>query len=104
MLNSEFTNDAGEEKVHLNIGLPIDEIKNLTAEGLNEIFENVLAPTVANGMDISNLKIGNGKKMCIRDRGIAYVEADSASKLLGFSWQDTTEAIVIRRNAYGRCV
>lgn len=33
--------------------------------------------------------------------GAAYVEADAAAKLLGFTWRETAEAVVLRRNAYG---
>lgn len=33
--------------------------------------------------------------------GVPYVEADAASKLLGFTWRVTEEAIAVRRNAYG---
>lgn len=33
--------------------------------------------------------------------GVAYVEMDSASKLLGFSWKNTGESLLLRPNAYG---
>ena len=53
-LNMAATSDFADSHVNLNIDLPIDEIKNLSAEELNDIIEKALTSTVASGLDIGN--------------------------------------------------
>lgn len=82
-LNMAANSNFADQHVNLNIGLPIDEIKNLSADEINTIIETALAPTAANGLDIGSLNISNGT-----NAEYQYIK-DDAGKIVDVKLNDT---------------
>lgn len=86
-LNMAANSDFADNHMNLNIGLPIDVIKNLSAAEINDIIEQSLAPTIANGLDLNSLDISNGTNaeyQYIKDASGKIVDVKLNDTYLGF--------------------
>lgn len=76
--NSAFSGN----RLNLNIDLPIDQIKNLTAAEINKIIEDALTPAVANRLTISNGT--NAEYQYVKDASGKIVDIKLNTTYLGF--------------------
>lgn len=81
-LNMAANSDFADNHVNLNIDLPIDQIKNLSADELNNIIETALTPAVASNLDISNGT--NAEYQYIKDDTGRIIDVKLNDTYLGF--------------------